>query len=78
MGEYNATPALNTRIYDVMISDGSVQQYGANIIAENMFTQVDEYEYQKILLDKIVDHHTLQCKRLMHMSLINIEGSLED
>jgi hypothetical protein len=32
---------LDIRIYDVMFPDGVVQQYAANIIAENIYSQVD-------------------------------------
>ena len=31
-------PILNTWVYNVMFSNRSVQQYGANIIAKNLFT----------------------------------------
>ena len=39
-----------------MFPDGSIQQYAANIIAENLFSQVDEEGYRYIIMDEIVDH----------------------
>ena len=33
---------LNTKIYNVMFSDGTVTQYATNIIAENIYSQIDE------------------------------------
>lgn len=39
-----------------MFPDGSVQQYAANIIAENVYSQVDEEGHRYIMLDEIVDH----------------------
>ena len=56
IGEYDANPILNSRVYDVMFPDGSVQQYAANIIAENVYSQVDEEGHRYIMLDEIVDH----------------------
>ena len=40
-GTYYDNPFLNTITYDVEFSDREVKKYGANIIAENMPTQVD-------------------------------------
>ena len=38
LGRYNSNPILDIRVYDVMFPDGSVQQYAANIIAENLYS----------------------------------------
>ena len=40
-GTYHDNPFLNTVTYNVEFSDGQVKEYGANIIAKNMLTQVD-------------------------------------
>ena len=40
LGTYNSNPILNTRVYDVMFPDGSIQQYSANIIAENYLVKL--------------------------------------
>ena len=56
IGIYDANPLLNSRVYDLMIPDGSVQQYAANVIAENLYSQVDEEGHRYIMLDEIVDH----------------------
>ena len=37
-------------------SDGSIREYLANIIAENMVSQVDEEGYSLIMLDNIIDY----------------------
>ena len=57
-GRHSANPILDTRVYDVMFPDGAVQQYAANIIAENMYNQVDSEGYQHMLLDCILDHRS--------------------
>jgi hypothetical protein len=57
-GRYDPNPILNSQVYDVMFPDGATQQYAANIIAENMLSQVDEEGYHYQLLDHIIDHRT--------------------
>ena len=55
-GTYHDNPFLNTVTYDVEFSNGQVKEYGANIIAENMLTQVDSDGYSLSLMDSIIDH----------------------
>ena len=40
-GKYDDNPSLNTIMYEVELADGRIKESGANIIAENMLTQVD-------------------------------------
>ena len=56
IGEYNVNPILNTRVYGVMFPDSSIQQYAANLIAENIYSQVDKDGHRYTLMDEIVDH----------------------
>ena len=56
IGSYDINPFLNTTIYDVEFLDGKIRKYGANVIAENMYSQVDAEGYRYQLLDTIVDH----------------------
>ena len=51
-------PILDTRIYEVMFPDGELRRYSANVIAENMYSQVDSEGYQYNLLDEIVSHRS--------------------
>ena len=53
---YHDNPFLNTITYDVEFPDGQVKECGANIIAENMLTQVDSDGYSLSLMDSIIDH----------------------
>jgi hypothetical protein len=55
IGTYDHNPMLNTMLYDVEFPDGSVKEYAANIIAENMFSQVDPDGYSHNLLEAILD-----------------------
>lgn len=55
VGLYNANPILNTRVYDLEFPDSAVRQYSMNIIAENIYSQVDEDGFRYQLLDEIID-----------------------
>ena len=55
-GRYHSNPILNTQVYDVMFPDGAVKQYSANIIAENMWAQVDHEGHQYRMLEAVTGH----------------------
>ena len=55
-GKYDDNPALNSIVYDVEFPDGNVKEYSANIIAENMLTQVDSYGFIMTMMEGIIDH----------------------
>jgi hypothetical protein len=48
-------PMLNLVIYDIEFPFGQVREYAANMIAENILTQVDRDGYSKTLMVGIVD-----------------------
>jgi hypothetical protein len=47
---------LDTRILEVQFPDGNVQEYAANVIAEHLYSQVDDKGCRYLLMDEIVDH----------------------
>eukprot|EP00957_Ditylum_brightwellii_P071251 5416151-Ditylum_brightwellii.AAC.1 len=47
---------MNTMVYNVEFPDRQVREYAANIIAENMLTQVDSDGHTKTLMESIVDY----------------------
>ena len=55
IGTYDDNPMLNSLVYDVEFPDGEIREYSANVIAENMFSQVDANGHQHTLLDSIID-----------------------
>ena len=55
-GTYDNNLYLNSIIYDVEFPDDQVKEYAANIIAENMLTQVDSDDISTTLMETIVDH----------------------
>lgn len=56
IGSYNINPMLNTVVYDVKFPDGTVREYSANTIAENMYAQTDPNGHTTYVLDSINDH----------------------
>ena len=56
VGRAHANPLFDTREYVVEFTDGTMENYFANVIAENMYSQVDSEGRQFQLLDEIVDH----------------------
>ena len=55
VGTYDDKPALNSIVCDVEFPDGNIREYAANVIAENMLTQVDEDGFSLSLMEGIVD-----------------------
>ena len=56
VGKYDDNPMANTMLYDVQFPDGEVREYSANIIAQNMYAQVDANGHHHTLLDAIIDY----------------------
>ena len=55
IGRAHSQPILDTREYEVVFADGHTEEYTANMIAENMFAQVDDEGRQMLLLKEICD-----------------------
>ena len=58
IGRSSDNPLLDTRAYVVEFIDGGEQVLTANIIAENILTQVDQDGHTLMLIDEILDHRT--------------------
>jgi hypothetical protein len=58
IGIRNDNPLLDTRQYEVELPDGSVEVYTSNILAENLYSQVDEEGRTFRLIEEIVDHRS--------------------
>lgn len=43
-------------MYDVEFSDGTVREYSANLIAQNMISQADDDGFSKTMMEGIVDY----------------------
>ena len=58
VGKGNNNPILDTRIYQVEYPDGAVAEYSANMIAENIYSQVDDDGHTYSYLSDILDHRS--------------------
>lgn len=56
IGKAHSNPIFDTRLYQVQFSDGHVEEYNANIIAQNLYSQIDKQGNQFTLLDAIIDY----------------------
>lgn len=56
VGVANDNPLCDNRVYIVEWLDGHTEELMANVIAENLFAQVDDEGNRFVLLDDIVDH----------------------
>jgi hypothetical protein len=56
VGTYHDNPIMNSIVYEVEFPDGQVKEYAANVIAENMLSQIDEDGYSTTLMESIIDH----------------------
>ena len=59
IGEFAENPILNSLVYDVEFPDGVVKQYAANVIAENVLSQVDSSGFHTQALESIAMHEQL-------------------
>ena len=59
IGISHSNPLLDSRLYKVEYADGQVEALTANVIAENLISQVDEEGRQQMMLDSIIDHRVL-------------------
>ena len=56
IGMHDDNPMLNTLVYDVEFPGGTIKEYAANVIAENLYSQVDTDGRSYMLLDAIIDY----------------------
>ena len=59
VGTRHNNPLLDTREYEVEFIDGTTEVMSANIIAENLLSQVDQDGHRQMFLKEIVDHRML-------------------
>jgi hypothetical protein len=59
IGLWHNNPILDTHRYTVRLMDRSEQEFVANQIAENLYSQVNEYGQQELLFREIVNHRNV-------------------
>jgi hypothetical protein len=55
-GTYDENSCLNLMIYEVEFPDGQLKEYAANVIVENVLTQVDSDGYSLTMMEAITDY----------------------
>ena len=58
IGTYHSNPLLNTVTYDAEFPDGAVRHFGANVIAQNLYSQVDENGHSEKILKCILESNS--------------------
>ena len=56
IGTYDSNPMLNNISYDVEFPDNTTQHFNANIIAQNLYSQIDNDGHQSRELDCIIGY----------------------
>ena len=56
MGTTSSNPILDTQEYVARFQDGAEQPYAANLIVENLYSQVDHEGHHFTLMKEIIDH----------------------
>ena len=56
IGTANSNPMLDTRKYEVEFRDGKSEALTANLIAQHIYSQIDEEGARHVLLEEIKDH----------------------
>ena len=59
IGNFDENPLFNSLMYDVKFPGGTVKHYAANVISENILSQVDSGGFYIQSLDEIVLHSKL-------------------
>ena len=58
IGKGNPNPVLDTRVCKVEFLDSEVLEYSTNVIADYLYSQLDEEGFQQVMMDCIVDHQS--------------------
>ena len=58
VGKPHSNPLLDSSLYEIEYLDGTVEVMSANLIAENILSQVDEEGHRQMMLDEIIDHRS--------------------
>ena len=56
IGSRHNNPLLDSRVFEVEYEDGTIEPMLANVIAENILSQVDDEGHKQIMMDEIIDH----------------------
>ena len=73
----NDNPILELIIYEVEYCNGYIVAIAANVIAEKLFTQVDQEGNRFVLIDSIIDTRTDSMQKLQkYVFIITTSGTI--
>ena len=72
VGAFNHNKMLDTRIYDIMFMNGTVQQLSANRIAMSMYEHVDSEGFTTKILNQVQRH------RMTYTAIDKSDGYTKD
>jgi hypothetical protein len=55
IGVAHSNPIFDTRLYQVQFPEGHVEEYSANVIAQNIYSQLDSEGYRYTMMEEITD-----------------------
>ena len=58
IGRSHNNPLMDSREYWIEFPDGDEEKYAANVIAENLYSQVDSKGWRYAVMKEIVDHRS--------------------
>lgn len=58
IGVAHSNPIFDTRLYQVQFPEGNVEEYSTNVIAQNIYSQLDNEGHRYLLLNEIIDYKT--------------------
>jgi hypothetical protein len=56
MGAYSDNPIMNSIVYEVEFPDGALKEYAANILSDNLLSQVAHKGYSIVMMREIIDY----------------------
>ena len=77
IGHAHPNPLFDTREYEIEFTDGTREKYLANVIAENMYAQVDDEGHQYLLLQEIMDHQKDHSAVLISEGIVKSANGME-
>ena len=60
IGQFDVNPLLNYIIYDVEFTYGTIKEYAANVIAQNIYAAMSDDTKGRQAIKSILDHRTDQ------------------
>ena len=77
VGKSNKFAILDTRQYEIEFKDGYTEALFANLIAQNMFSQVDDEGHRHVLLDSIIDMRTDGSQILKRNAYVTLKSGVK-